>query len=437
MVKMSTLPQGLTIIESWAIILVGYSAKYRRLSVKDSVLTRGKPSRLRLIVQLISALFWLGLIVLYTLFAVSLEAGVVEGAVRPTVIEGLTPHLGYLELLYAVRVGTGYGIHLAALGFFAVFFVLSLLIKKSFCSHLCPLGTLFDGLHWLGKKITRGKTLRLPPILDGPLRLVKYALLVVFLLQTTALTSEVLRLQIFSPAAKLHDLVLFNFLADPAAWMIYALVGLLVASLFLPRLFCRYLCPYGALLGLASTISPIKVVRDPSRCSVGCHDCDGSCPAGINIHSAGTISSDQCNFCMRCLDSCPVPGALSLKVAGKKTLPGWMITVAVVAVTGVGVLVMLGSGSLFNRISNEEYLERYSQLDTPLYHLQFGLPTLPSQPSKFDGELFSQLRSYNSKPRKRLEVIPTSNFELGAAAEGLSGGLSGEEPPPGSSYYQP
>lgn|GEM_PF-1332373 len=405
--------------------------------MKDSVLTRGKPSRLRLIVQLISALFWLGLIVLYTLFAVSLESGAVEGAVRPTAIEGLTPHLGYLELLYAVRVGGGYGIHLAALGFLVTFFALSLIIKKSFCSHLCPLGTLFDGLHWLGKKITRGKTLRLPAILDGPLRLVKYALLGVFLLQTTALTSEVLRLQIFSPAAKLHDLVLFNFLANPAAWLIYALVSLLVASLFLPRLFCRYLCPYGALLGLASTISPVKVVRDPSRCSISCHDCEGSCPAGIDVHNAGTISSDQCNLCLRCLDSCPVPGALAVKVVGKRTLPGWLVTVAVVAITGVGVLLMLGSGSLLNRVSIEEYLERYSQIDTHLYYLQFDLPTLPSQPSRHDGELFSQLRSYNSKPRKQLELIPTSNFELGTAAEGLSGGLSGEEPTPDSSYYQP
>ncbi|MCD4733451.1 4Fe-4S binding protein [bacterium] len=389
-------------------------------------MTRGKPSRLRLIVQLISALFWLGLIVLYTLFAVSLEGGTVEEAVRPTAIEGLTPHLGYLELLYAVRVGGGYGIHLAALGFLVTFFALSLIIKKSFCSHLCPLGTLFDGLHWLGKKITRGKSLRLPAILDGPLRLVKYALLGVFLLQTTALTSEVLRLQIFSPAAKLHDLVLFNFLANPAAWLIYALVSLLVASLFLPRLFCRYLCPYGALLGLASTISPVKVVRDPSRCSISCHDCEGSCPAGIDVHNAETISSDQCNLCLRCLDSCPVPGALAVKVVGKRTLPGWLVTVAVVAITGIGVLLMLGSGSLRNRVPTEEYLERYSQIDTHLYYLQFDLPTLPSQPSSYDGELFSQLRSYNSKPRKQLELIPTSNFELGAAAEGLSGGLLGE-----------
>lgn len=407
--------------------------------MKASVLTRGKPSRLRLTVQLISALFWLGLIVLYTLFAISLESGTVEGVGHPAAIEAFTPHLGYLELLYAVRVGVGYGIHLAALGFLVIFFALSLIVKKSFCSHICPLGTLFDGLHWLGKKITRGKTLRLPVILDGPLRLVKYVLLGVFLLQTTALTSEVLHLQIFSPAAKLHDLVLFNFLANPAAWLIYALVSLLVASLFLPRLFCRYFCPYGALLGLVSTISPVKVVRDPSRCSISCHDCEGSCPAGIDVHSAETILSDECNLCMLCLDSCPVPGALTVKVLGKRTLPGWLVTTAVVAITSVGVLLMLGSGSLRNRVPTEEYLERYSELDTNLYYLQFGLPTLPNQPSKYDGELFSQLRSYNSKPRKQLELIPTSNFELGAAAEGLSGGLAGEEPPPGSSgsYFQP
>ena len=390
--------------------------------LRTTIWKRPRLSRYRLAVQLASLVVFAGLATLFILFAHSLQTGEQEGIERPAGIEALTPHLGYIELVYAVRSGHSAGIHPAAFGFFLLFIVLSILVKKGFCSHLCPLGTMSEGLWWLGKKVTRGREPRLPTFIDLPLRLAKYLLLGYFLIKVATLTLETLQQLAFSPAVKLSDLRSLHFFAEFPEWMWFVIGGLILFSLFIPRFICRYVCPYGALLGLVSTASPVKIHRDESRCVVGCMDCAGVCPAWVNLRKPGAILHDECHLCLRCLDACPTPGALTLK-AFKKPLPGWIVPVAVVGIVVLGVGLMYVGGGFENPISREEYLARIGQMDEPLYAFRPGAPTVPAAATPYDAELFKPLRTYIGKPRKVLELLPMLDFEVGVAASGLAGGL--------------
>ena len=84
----------------------------------------------------------------------------------------------------------------------------------------------------------------------------------------------------------------------------YAFLALLALGVFIYRPFCRYVCPYGALLSLAASKSLFKLRRRPS--CVKCRSCERACPA----HEAYEGSSKQeCYLCLRCVDACR-PGAL-------------------------------------------------------------------------------------------------------------------------------
>lgn len=87
---------------------------------------------------------------------------------------------------------------------------------------------------------------------------------------------------------------------DPASAT--ATLVLAVASLFVLRAWCRYLCPWGYLMGFVHRFSRVRIVRDPGRCN-GCGACDQGCDVGAI--SKGEIRVDHCQFCYVCVDRCP------------------------------------------------------------------------------------------------------------------------------------
>jgi len=95
------------------------------------------------------------------------------------------------------------------------------------------------------------------------------------------------------------------------------LAVVLVAALFVERPWCRYACPLGAVIGLASKLSPLQIQRAGPACA-GCALCNKTCPVGISIDTRTDITDASCIMCMRCIDTCPKHGALELKL----TIPG-------------------------------------------------------------------------------------------------------------------
>jgi len=80
------------------------------------------------------------------------------------------------------------------------------------------------------------------------------------------------------------------------------LLAVVFANRFLPRFWCRVLCPLGALLGLLAFKPLLRIWRDVELCT-DCKKCLGHCHGGCNPHSELRIT--ECHLCMNCIEDCP------------------------------------------------------------------------------------------------------------------------------------
>ncbi len=88
---------------------------------------------------------------------------------RPAGVDGWLPIAGLMNLRYFLATGRVPAIHPAAMVLFLIFVAMSLLLKRAFCSWLCPVGTLSEYLWKAGRRLF-GRNLVLPRWLDIPLR---------------------------------------------------------------------------------------------------------------------------------------------------------------------------------------------------------------------------------------------------------------------------
>jgi len=82
------------------------------------------------------------------------------------------------------------------------------------------------------------------------------------------------------------------------------LIFVITISLFIPRAYCRYICPVGALMGLFGKYSMITFKINPIRCT-NCRECEIHCPMGIRFPESGAIRSRECIMCGVCMARCP------------------------------------------------------------------------------------------------------------------------------------
>ena len=94
---------------------------------------------------------------------------------------------------------------------------------------------------------------------------------------------------------------------------------LLVLSLLIRNFWCRYLCPYGALMGLASLLSPTKIRRDAAAC-IDCGKCARACPANLNVDRLVQVRSAECAACMECIAACPAQNALQFSLPPRRAV---------------------------------------------------------------------------------------------------------------------
>jgi polyferredoxin len=98
------------------------------------------------------------------------------------------------------------------------------------------------------------------------------------------------------------------------ALRILILVGFFGAAWRVPRFWCRYVCPTGAMMAVFQKYSFTGLRRDPVKCTK-CPHCEIKCPMQINILDLPweKFNDPECIMCMECIDACP-HGSLSLKV---------------------------------------------------------------------------------------------------------------------------
>jgi polyferredoxin len=100
---------------------------------------------------------------------------------------------------------------------------------------------------------------------------------------------------------------------------IILLIAIVALSIFIPRFYCRYICPIGYAMGYTAKNSLIGIARNPARCT-RCGKCEEMCEkvamqVPILDYSYERVRDTNCTNCGACLDACPY-GAIYFKFTG-------------------------------------------------------------------------------------------------------------------------
>jgi len=223
-----------------------------------------------------------------------------------------------MNFKYFLVTGMIPAIHPAAMFLFVAFLLMSLFLKKAFCSWLCPVGTFSEYLWKLGQRIF-GRSLSLPKWVDIPLRGLKYLLLSFFVFIIGAMSAEALQDFMHAPYGIIADVKMLNFFRTMGTTAAIVIMLLVFFSLLVKNFWCRYLCPYGGLMGLVSLLSPVKIRRDADAC-VECGKCAAACPANLPVDRLVQVRSVECTGCMACVAACSTQDALQFSLAPRKSL---------------------------------------------------------------------------------------------------------------------
>jgi polyferredoxin len=292
----------------------------RVLKEKKKLVRRSTPDRSQLGRRVVQGLFaalncWIG--VQFYLWVRYFERGGTGLYVsRPAAVDGWMPIAGLMNSKYFFDTGHILQIHPAAMFLFLAFVLMSILLKKAFCGWLCPVGTLSEYLWKLGKRLF-GRNLRLPQWLDISLRGLKYLLLAFFVSAILAMSAETLRAFAYTSFGIIAGVKMLNFFRYMSVSAAIVLILLVFGSLLVRNFWCRFLCPYGALMGLVSLISPVKIRRDAGSC-IDCAKCARACPASLPVDRLVQIRSAECMACMECVAVCPAENALQFALPPRR-----------------------------------------------------------------------------------------------------------------------
>ncbi len=296
-----------------------------------------------------------------------LEAGRFVGE-RPPGVEAFLPIAALLSLRHLAETGELHPVHPAGLVILLLVLATGLFAKKAFCSWICPVGTIAEALA-AGSRRLFGHTLRLPRLLDLPLRSLKYLLLAFFLWAVFfAMDAGAVADFLDSPYNRVAEVKMLHFFERLSLFGGGVLLALVVLSFLVPYFWCRYLCPYGALLGALSLLSPLKVTRHAPSC-IDCGLCTRACPSHLPVERLARVRSDECFGCLSCVAACPVTRALRIetpapwRAAVRPALFGALLVGLFVG----GTLAARLSGRWRNAIGDREYASRLRAIDSPAY----------------------------------------------------------------------
>jgi polyferredoxin len=300
-------------------------------------------------------------------FVGQVVAGGPVTAGRSGAIEAFLPISALMGLKRFVLTGRYDAVHPAGLTIFIAAIASAFLARKAFCSWICPVGAISRAIERLGDLTLRRKRRPerlVPRALDLGLSSLKYLLLAFFgwivLVRMDVPAIEAFMFGTYNVAV---DAKMLRFFTDMSRTVAVTLAVLAALSFFVKHFWCRYLCPYGALLGLFSWASPQKVVRDPSAC-IDCRACTRACPVEIAVHGKAAVTTPECTGCLSCVAACPVEDCLAVGRKGRTGWSPWLVPAA-----GVGVLLLSWGVARFTGhwdtpVPLPDLAEAYRQADT-------------------------------------------------------------------------
>jgi len=247
--------------------------------------------------RLFSGIDWSRVLPLLALFAVVMFAFLRKStAVRWAAVGGTLAYLGFVDGGFlsmshiTAGITTGLSVYVSDLPLLLIVtftVVTTLLWGRVLCGFLCPFGAVQD---FLERMVPRRFQRKIPQRTHDRAIYIKYGILGLIVV-LAVVASEISVFQYFEPFG-----TVFFLSSSIVLWGIA--IAILVASAVVPRFYCRYICPLGAALGLASLLAPFRIKR-VDACNA-CKVCERSCPTGA-------IRGPDIDFkeCVRC-DTCEV-----------------------------------------------------------------------------------------------------------------------------------
>ena len=223
----------------------------------------------------------------------------------------------------------------------ASFLVIGVLLGKSLCGWICPFGFIQDLINFVKRK-----KMGISPRTHESMIYVKYAILGITLFVSVTFSAAKLMgtsggyenaLGVFakapfttlSPAETLFatlprmiqdfhnatsEMPFLDVLSgittlSPLFWIqFFIMVGVLVFFAYVPRGWCKYFCPHGAIMAILNRFSFLGLRRDLVKCAKGeCRLCVEVCPMDVRILDLPweKFSDPECIYCLKCVDACP------------------------------------------------------------------------------------------------------------------------------------
>ena len=290
-----------------------------------------KRNRLRKGIQL----FFFLLIALTAVAHTLAESGITIPFIAGASLHAICPFGGVVTLYNLIAAGSFISkIHASSLVLAGIVLISAVLFGPLFCGWVCPFGTFQDWIGKLGKKLFKkryGKII--PKTLDQVLRYLRYVVLIWVVVMTAK--SATLIFADYDPYY-----ALFNFWTGEVAITGYVTLGLVILlSLIVPRPFCRYACPMGALIGMTNWFRIFPVRRKAATC-IDCGACDRACPMGISVSTGERVRDHQCISCMECTSEAACPVVKTVDVTGPKS--GSTLAISRKVIAPVLLVIMFG-----------------------------------------------------------------------------------------------
>ena len=210
---------------------------------------------------------------------------------------------GFALLLYPISVILGLLIS-----------VTSIFWGRRFCGYVCPFGTVQEMISNLNPRSKKNKQLHLPVWLHKLLNSFKYVIMLITIL--AAFRSLQYVYMKYCPVLAVSHPQNITIYSAAILFIIF------IVGYFINRFWCRYLCPYAALMNVFQYLGkllhiPSKRIQVCEEHCINCKLCTKNCPMQIDVYERKRVDDANCIFCLKCQQCCPIDSGLEIKSSKK------------------------------------------------------------------------------------------------------------------------